>query len=97
MNEEISVKKSTNYNVKIVDMYSLQYIDNDYIINVEADDLREPVPMIILGQVKTSNGILNSKSLLHNNRLVIYQNICKYLKETGYKKIYTDEFGEIDI
>ncbi|MHB8063092.1 MAG: hypothetical protein ACYDG2_10740 [Ruminiclostridium sp.] len=74
----------------------MQYADNEYIINVQADDLRERVPFIILCQVKTSNGIINSKSILHDKKLEIYQRICTYLKETGYKKICTDEFGEID-
>ena len=85
-----------NYIVEVLSQYLLEYSDDKYRIKIRVDDLREPVPEIIIYEVldKEENKLIN---LSKEVQLEISKRICAYLKSEGYKKIYTEEFGYIDV
>ncbi|MDD2402726.1 MAG: hypothetical protein PHD60_11105 [Clostridia bacterium] len=83
------------YFVKIKTQYELEYKDNERLVKVTVDDLREPTPMVILSKFLDLDGIhvLNKPS--KEVQLIICTRISEFLKQQGYSKIYTEEFGEI--
>ena len=85
-----------NYTVKTLSQFDLEYSDDKYTIKIGVDDLREPVPHIIIFEVfnKEENKL---EKLSKEVKLKILKRICAYLKSEGYKKIYTEEFGYIDV
>jgi hypothetical protein len=85
-----------NYTVNTLSQFDLEYFDEKYFIKIGVDDLREPVPHIIIYEVfnKEEN---KSEELSKEVKLGILKRICTYLKSEGYIKIYTEEFGYIDV
>lgn len=86
---------NTGYVVKIKTQYELEYIDNERFVKVTVDDLREPVPMVILSKFLDTDGINILNKPTKEDQLEIYTKIAEFLKQQGYSKIYTEEFGEI--
>lgn len=84
------------YIIEKESQYSMKYSDDLYSMKVTVDDLREPVPEIILVGVFNKRKQLFEK-LSEEVQLEILKRICAYLKSRGYKKIYTEEFGYIDV
>lgn len=87
MNEE--------YSVKIKTQYELKYKDNEYLVKVTVDDLRETVPMVILLKFFDNGGSVKLSKPSKEIQKGIYSRIAEFFKQQGYSKIYTEEFGEI--
>lgn len=91
-----SEDKMDKYIIEEKSQYSLKYSDDVYTMNVTIDDMREPVPQIVLV------GVYNKQKQLYERlpkevKFEIFKRICAYLKSQGYIKIYTEEFGYIDV
>lgn len=84
------------YTVKTLSQYHLEYSDQKFLIKFRVDDMREPVPQVIIYDVfnKEENKM---DELSKEAQFEILQKICADFKSRGYKKIYTEEFGNIDV
>lgn len=83
-----------NYRIEIKTQDEIEYVDNEMLVKVTVDDLREPVPMVVLSKYIYKNGNILKRPSKEIQQM-LYKRISDYLKQQGYKKIFTEEFGEM--
>ncbi len=84
---------SAVYKIKIRDMYTIEYIEENLVVEIGLSDIRDYIPIAKLLNPRTPKGekVLLSKE----ERFEIYRRVSNYLNNESKQIITTVEFGDI--